>query len=124
MNIDAGQSRIGAETLLCSTCHVRRNAGLNDTPHAAPQVAADWRLAPVEAAWFGKTALEVCAQLRDPERNGGRDALGLARHLDHDVILHWAWTPGGGREPAPYSLQEHIEDILVWGAARFPCEGG
>lgn len=123
MNIDAGESRIGAETLLCSTCHARREEGLNDTPHAAPQVAADWRLAPVEAAWFGRTAPEVCAQLRDPERNGGRDFVDLARHLDHDVILHWAWSPGGGREPAPYSLQEHVNDVLAWGAAGFPCEG-
>lgn len=123
MNIDAGDSRIGAETLLCSTCHARRETGSNDTPHAAPQVAADWQLAPVEAAWFGKTSLEVCAQLRDPERNGGRDAIELARHLDHDVILHWAWSPGGTREPAPYSLQEHVNDVLAWGAAGFPCEG-
>lgn len=120
MNINAGDSRIGAETILCSACHVERT-GLNDVPHAAPRVAAAWQLAPVEAEWFGKTSDEVCAQLRDPDRNGGRDALDLASHLDHDVILHWAWTPGGGREPAPYSLQAHVDDVLAWGAAGFPC---
>lgn len=121
MNINAGESRIGAETLLCSTCHVERN-GLNDLPHAAPQVAMTWQLAPVEAEWFGKSSTEVCNQLRDPERNGGRDMLALASHLDHDLILHWAWNPGGGREPAPYSLQEHVDDVLAWGVAGFPCE--
>ena len=120
MNVNAGDSRIGAETLLCSTCHVERS-GLNDIPHAAPQVAMAWQLAPVEAEWFGKSSDEICAQLRDPERNGGRTALELAQHLDHDLILHWAWAPGGGREPAPYSLQEHIDDVLAWGAAGFPC---
>ncbi|MDJ0637370.1 MAG: hypothetical protein QNJ20_00945 [Paracoccaceae bacterium] len=121
MNINAGESRIGAETVLCSTCHAYRE-GMNDTPHAAPQVAMTWQLAPVEAEWFGKSSVEVCNQLRDPERNGDRDMLALASHLDHDLILHWAWNPGGGREPAPYSLQEHVNDILAWGVAGFPCE--
>ncbi len=122
MNINAGDSRIGAETILCSTCHVARE-GLNDVPHAAPQVAMTWQLAPVEAEWFGKSSVEICNQLRDPERNGGRDHLELARHLDHDLILHWAWNPGGGRDPAPYSLQEHVNDVLAWGVAGFPCDG-
>ncbi len=121
MNIIAGESRIGAESVLCSTCHAY-NEGANDGPHMAPQVAMNWQLAPVEAEWFGKTAVEVCNQLRDPERNGGRDFMEIASHLDHDLILHWAWNPGGGREPAPYSLQEHVDDVLAWGVAGYPCE--
>jgi hypothetical protein len=120
MNITAGESRIGAETLPCATCHAY-NEGLNDLPHAAPQVAMAWQLPPVEAEWFGKPSGEICAQLRDPSRNGDRDMLALAAHLEHDLILHWAWNPGGGREPAPYSLQAHVDDILIWGVAGFPC---
>ncbi len=120
MNINAGDSRIGAETIQCSTCHAYRE-GLNDMPHAAPQVAMNWQLAPVEAEWFGKTSDEICNQLRDPDRNGGRTMLELAEHLNHDLILHWAWNPGGGREAAPYSLQEHIDDLLIWGVSGFPC---
>ncbi|MEJ5219442.1 hypothetical protein WG622_14390 [Cognatishimia sp. D5M38] len=120
MNIRAGESRIGAEFLLCSTCHAY-NEGANDAPHMAPQVAMNWQLAPVEADWFGKSSNEICTQLRDPELNGDRDYLDLASHLDHDLILHWAWNPGGGREPAPYSLQEHVDDILAWGVAGYPC---
>ena len=120
MNVSAGDSRIGVETILCSTCHAYRE-GLNDLPHAAPQVAMNWQLAPVEAEWFGKSSAAVCQQLRDPDRNGGRDYLDLASHLDHDLILHWAWNPGGGREPAPYSLQEHVNDVLVWGVGGMPC---
>ena len=121
MNINAGESRIGAEFVPCSTCHAIRET-VNETPHAAPQVAMSWRLAPVEAEWFGKSSVEICNQLRDPERNGDRDHLELASHLDHDLILHWAWNPGGGREPAPYDLQSHVNDVLVWGVAGFPCE--
>ena len=121
MNINAGESRIGAEFIPCATCHVSNSVGGNAGAHMAPQVAADWQLPPVEFEWFGKSSDEVCAQLRDPDRNGDRGFMEIANHLDHDVILHWAWTPGGGREAAPYSLQEHVNDVLVWGVAGMPC---
>ena len=125
MNINAGESRMGVETIPCATCHVNTEASGrgNDVPHQAPRVAMDWRLAPVEAEWFNKSAEEVCNQLRDPARNGDRTFEDLASHLDHDLILHWAWNPGGGREAAPYSLQEHVSDVLTWGVAGQPCPG-
>ncbi|MEL6185409.1 MAG: hypothetical protein AAFU79_12370 [Myxococcota bacterium] len=126
MNVVAGASRIGAESgMVCSTCHVTAVAtqAKNDVPHAAPRVAAAWRLAPAEAHWFGKSSEFICQQLRDKEQNGGRTFQEVAQHLGHDVILHWAWTPGGGREPAPYSLEEHVADILAWGVAGMPCPG-
>ncbi len=118
MNIRAGNSRIGAETLLCSTCHMDQNS---KNLGGAPGVADIWKLAPVDADWFGQTSDFICQQLRDPQRNGNRSYLELAQHLDHDVILHWAWAPGGNREPAPRSLQDHIDDILAWGVAGMPC---
>ncbi len=126
MNVYAGQSRIGAETgLLCTTCHVNsthtdRN---NEKPHAAPHIAGTWVLAPAEADWYGRGSNFICEQLRDPERNGNRTFMELAQHLGHDKILHWAWTPGGGREPAPRTLQAHIDDMLRWGVAGMPCPG-
>ncbi|PLS22696.1 hypothetical protein [Neptunicoccus cionae] len=120
MNIRAGESRIGAETLPCATCHLGENS---DVAHSAPAVPDDWRLAPVEANWFGQSAQTICNQLRDPELNGDRHYTEIAEHLGHDVILHWAWKPGGNREPAPGTLEAHIEDILVWGAAGMPCPG-
>jgi len=122
MNINAGESRIGAETIPCSACHLANETGGQTGRHMAPQVAADWQLPPAEFEWFGKSSVEVCNQLRDPDRNGDRTFLDIAGHLDHDVILHWAWSPGGGREPAPYSLQEHVNDVLIWGVAGSPCE--
>ncbi len=120
MNINAGTSRIGAESLLCSTCHT---SSTSEAAHGAPGVQSPWRLAPVEAAWFGKSSDEICQQLRDPESNGNRTYEDIAAHLGHDVILHWAWHPGGDREPAPYSLKEHVTDILSWGVAGLPCPG-
>ncbi len=124
MNVYAGASRIGSETgLLCGTCHVNSTATERDnaTPHAAPHVAGAWRLAPVEADWYGKGSQEICEQLRDRERNGNRTYRQVAEHLGHDRILHWGWNPGGNREPAPRTLQDHINDVLRWGVAGMPC---
>lgn len=123
MNIYAGASRMGAETMLCSTCHVNASATGrgNPMPHAAPRIAGVWRLAPPEALWYGQSSNFICEQLRDPARNGDRTFRQIAEHLDHDSILHWAWTPGGNREPAPRTLQEHVDDILRWGVAGMPC---
>ena len=124
MNIDAGISRIGAETLVCSTCHMTSDAP-NTVPHAAPHAAIPWQLAPVEFVWFGKSSAENCAQLKDPERNGGRDAEGLIEHLIHDAdiggVVAWGWVPGGDREPAPGTYEDHLMDVAMWGAAGQPC---
>lgn len=125
MNINAGESRIGAEYVMCQTCHVTRTTGKGNAPHMAPQVALAWQLAPVEFEWFGKTSAEVCAQMSDPERNGGRDYIALAEHLRDDAghggFVAWGWNPGGGREAVPFTLQDHINDVLIWGMAGQPC---
>ena len=76
MNIRAGESRIGAEFISCQTCHTTKDTdweNANTTPHAAPRVAMFWQLAPVEADWFGRSSVEICEQLRDPERNADRE---------------------------------------------------
>lgn len=124
MSINAGESRVGAETVPCSTCHStleKPNPDANKMPHAAPRVAMAWALAPVEAAWFGKTSSYICNQLKDPNRNGGRSVREVASHLNHDLILHWAWNPGGNRQAAPYSLQEAMDFLMKWSAAGTPC---
>lgn len=124
MNVAAGESRMGAEFLPCESCHAWREEGTAEAPHMAPQAAATWMLPPVEAAWFGRSSAEICAQLADPERNGGRDAEALADHILHDALVLWGWSPGGGRAPVPGSPQAHAEDIRIWGAAGFPCTDG
>ena len=124
MNIHADDSRIGAETVPCLTCH-RTSGNLDSDNHAPPHFGIGWQLAPVEFEWFGKSALEICQQLKTPSRNGGRDWKGLVEHLIEDAghrgPVLWGWNPGGNREPAPYSLQEHVDDMAAWGAAGQPC---
>ena len=40
-----------------------------------------WHLAPREMAWEGKTLGEICAQIKDPARNGGRSLEELVHHI-------------------------------------------
>lgn len=124
MAVNAGESRIGAEGLSCIACH-QTSTRPNTVPHAPPHTGMDWRLAPVEFQWTDRTSAEICAQMRDPDRNGGRDAAGLIEHILHDAeligFITWSFDPGAGREPAPGSLQAHLEDMAVWTAAGMPC---
>lgn len=120
MGITSGPSGMGSELLACDTCHFK-SAHPQIIPHAAPRANRDWKLAPAGAGWFGRSSAWICEQLRDPARNGGMDYEKLANHAGHDVILQWAWSPGPGREPAPYGVAEHTMDIHIWGAAGQPC---
>ena len=124
MNIHGGESRIGAEALACSTCHVTSTLP-NDPAPAPPHSGIDWQLAPVAFIWFGKSGAEICAQIRDPRRNGGRDAVGLLEHLRHDASLSGfiprGWEPGAGRSTPPGTFEDHVKDMALWGAAGQPC---
>jgi hypothetical protein len=126
MNINAGENRIGAKALTCSTCHTtlkEPDPKANAMPHAAPRVAQIWGLAPVQAEWLAKSSSEICNQLGDPQRNGNRTIRKIVSHLDHDRVVHWAWNPGGNREPAPHTLQEAMDALMKWAAAGTPCPG-
>ena len=46
-------------------------------------------------------AREICVQIKDRERNGGRSLDDLVHHIGTDTLVGWAWAPGIGRQPAP-----------------------
>jgi len=123
MNIVAGESRIGAENIPCRTCHIGAE-GPNDVPHAAPQLDDAWRLPPVELAWRGKTSAEVCNQLRDPETNDGFNLAELVEHVRTSEFVRWGFEPGADREPAPGSVEDLAQYLLVWGEEGMPCAAG
>lgn len=120
MNVQAGESRMGAETIPCAACHVTSSAA-NTRPHAPPHVDDDWRLPPVELAWLGKTSEAVCAQMRDPETNDGHDLASLLDHLRNSAFVQWSFTPGAGRSVPDGSLDALVQDVALWGAAGMPC---
>ena len=108
---------LGKPGLMCTTCHSVENA---DVPHGPPG-AEVWFLAPKEFVWFEKSSAEICEQVKDPARNGGRSMTDLETHVAEDHLVAWGWKPGPGREPAPYSAAETAANISVWAANGAPC---
>lgn len=111
------ESGFGNAGLRCTACHFERNSPV---PHAPPG-APHWHLAPAEMAWFDKSSAEICAQIKDPERNGGRTLDEIAQHVRTDALVAWGWEPGPGREPAPGSADELFATMESWARNGAPC---
>ena len=120
MFVQADESRIGAETMPCRTCHVTSDAA-NSVPHAPPHIDDAWRLPPAELAWLGKSSSEVCVQLRNPETNDGSDIADLVDHVQSSTFVKWGFTPGAGRSAPLGTVADLTRDLAIWGAADTPC---
>lgn len=106
----------GVGSLRCSACHGRTNfdpAGIPGHP--------EWHLAPALMAWEGKSPSEICAQIKDPARNGGRSLHDLIEHIGSDTLVGWAWAPGGGRTPAPGTQKEAGALVEAWVKSGASC---
>jgi hypothetical protein len=107
--VTRGDDGFGTVSMRCATCHQGSNfdaAGVPGNPH--------WHLAPREMAWQGKTLGEICAQIKDPARNGGRSLQQILTHMATDTLVGWAWAPGFGRKPAPGTQQELGALLDAW----------
>lgn len=99
----------GVPALECQSCHQDRNVELARIPGAP-----GWHLAPVEMAWLGRTPGQICAQIKDPARNGGKTLAAIHDHLAHDALVAWGWEPGDGRTPAPGTQAQLGALIGAW----------
>jgi hypothetical protein len=99
----------GVPAMQCATCHQDRNL-----THARVPGAPDWHLAPLSMAWMGRSAGEICAQLKDPQRNGGKTLEQIHRHTAEDALVAWGWEPGAGRTKAPGTQQEFAALVRAW----------
>jgi hypothetical protein len=99
----------GTETMRCSICHQNANFDPGRVPGHP-----EWHLAPREMAWEGKTPAEICVQIKDPARNGGRQVEDLVHHIGTDTLVGWAWSPGFGRAPAPGTQREAGALVDAW----------
>ena len=95
--------------LKCTSCHQDRNVELARVPGAP-----NWSLAPASMAWLDRTPSQICAQIKDPARNGGRSLAKIRDHIAHDALVGWAWSPGSGRTPAPGSQAGLGELVTAW----------
>ena len=94
--VTRGADGSGAPGLRCPACHTERNYEAVRMPGVA-----GWHLAPRSMALQGRSLLEICAQLKDEDRNGARTLDDIVKHVSTDPLVVWAWAPGGGRESAP-----------------------
>ena len=112
-----GEAGMGPQGgLACNSCHHEANFDPARVP-GHPQ----WRLAPAEMAWQGRTLGQVCAQIKDPSRNGGKDMPALVKHMSEDSLVGWAWSPGAGRTPAPGTQKAFGALVKAWAAAGAAC---
>ena len=114
--VERGPDGLGLAAMRCSNCHQEKNfdpARMPGNPH--------WQLAPHEMAWEGKSLGEICAQIKDRDRNGGRSLEDLVHHIDSDSLVGWAWAPGYGRHPATGSQKEAGALAEAWVKAGAVC---
>lgn len=108
-----GEDGFGAPSMRCTTCHGAENvaytAGQGSIPGHEP-----WHLAPKSMGWIGLSNGQICEQLKDPERNGGRDLEAIHEHNAKDGLVGWGWKPGEGREPAPGSQDVFGQLTRAW----------
>lgn len=109
----------GTETMRCNSCHRDANFDPGRTPGHP-----EWHLAPREMAWEGKTVAEICAQIKDPARNGGRKIEELIHHIGKDTLVGWAWSPGYGRAPAPGTQEQAHALVEAWVKSGAACPKG
>lgn len=99
----------GATGLQCSTCHQVANFAPSGVP-GDPM----WHLAPASMAWQGKTLGQICTQLKDTRRNGGKTLAQIQEHMATDHLVGWGWKPGGNRVPAPGTQEQLGALIQAW----------
>ena len=106
----------GATGMRCTNCHGPANY---DTARVPGHLL--WHVAPIEMAWADKSLGEICQQIKDPKRNGGKTMQELVHHMAEDSLVGWGWNPGAGREPAPGTQKEFGALVAAWAESGAAC---
>lgn len=110
----------GAEDLQCAMCHLEKNTDVDP----APPGVTDWHMPSAEQKMIfqGLTAGELCRNLKDPQKNGGRkSAKEVVEHLATDPKVLWAWSPGNNRTIPAMSHAAFIKKMNEWVANGAAC---
>jgi len=114
--VQRGGDGHGITTMRCTTCHQKANFDPARVPGHP-----DWHLAPAAMAWQHRSLAAICAQLKDPARNGGRPLDKIVEHVAQDSLVGWAWNPGAGREPAPGTQASFGALMKAWADSGAAC---
>ena len=110
-----GADGLGAPGLRCTTCHQDANVDAAGVPGAP-----GWHLAPASMS-LGRSLPEICAQVKDVNRNGGRELADIVQHVTKDALILWTWTPGAGRTPPPGTPETFAALVKAWVESGAEC---
>jgi mono/diheme cytochrome c family protein len=122
-----GDDDRGVEMKRCSQCH-----GIRNNPETGAPGRLDWHMAPARVSTesspgVAKGGAELCADLKNPAKNGHRDGPQLLDFIETDPFILWAWDPGTRangtpRTPPPMaSHDEFLTTVRRWLADGAPC---
>jgi hypothetical protein len=107
--VQRGDGGLGVAGMRCFTCHQQQNYDAAGVPgHPL------WHLAPIEMAWQGRSLGQICEQIKDVERNGGKTLAEIHEHMAEDSLVGWGWNPDAGRAPVPGTQGIFGELIGAW----------
>ena len=119
-NVKRGKDGHGVYGMRCDTCHQSANLPGANMPPGNPK----WSLPAAEhkMVFVGRTAAELCRQLKDPKQTGGRSLAQLLEHVSSDDLVGWGWDPGTGRALPPLSRADTVAQMKIWidGGAACP----
>jgi hypothetical protein len=109
----------GVAGMMCTGCHQDHNLELARVPGAP-----DWHLAPLSMVWLDKSSAQICEQIKDGARNGGKSLAQIQDHLAHDPLVAWGWAPGADRKPAVGTQAELGALAAAWIQTGAACPQG
>jgi hypothetical protein len=111
-----------AAGVTCATCHQTHNADTMGIANGPPG-AVGWNLPPAETpmVFQGKTATQICEQMKDPKQNGGKDRAKLLEHVEQEPLVLWGWAPGKGRTLPPLSHDQFVAAFKTWLDGDLAC---
>jgi hypothetical protein len=117
-----GRGNVGEE---CTTCHGPANPPSAYGARIPPGSEEGWHMPSedMKLVFAGVAPDALCEQIKDPARNGAKDAAALRKHLDSPLVS-WGWAPGFGRAPVPIPRDRFLEAWEAWARAGAPCPGG
>ena len=115
-----GADGFGAAGLRCPACHGEANFDAVGMPGMT-----NWHLAPVSMGLRGRSIGQICAQLRQQDKDGTLPLPDLVGHVTRDPLVIWAWGPGPGRRPAPGTHETFVALMRAWvdSGAECPAAG-
>ena len=118
-DVKRGPGGHGVYGMQCDTCHQATNLSGEHMPPGNPK----WSLPPpqMKMVFEGRTASDLCKQIKDPKQNGGRSLDALLHHVAEDDLVRWGWNPGEGRALPPLTREETVAQLKIWIAGGAAC---